>query len=275
MVRVLTGSKSMTPQQLMADAFDPYQPAFARLIPILVKNYDALPSSSPLKAKLVGPIGVLRTWDYKWGTDSVANSLGVFWGDALYHIVGPAMHAEGLAKGHLNVGEHYVDFDYEADKASAQDRLQALSDAVDKLTADFGKWNTPWGEINRYQRLDDSIMPHFDDSKPSKPVPFDSAEWGSIASYSKGGSVFPFGTIPNTTKKFYGTGGNSILGAVEFGPKVKAWMATVGGESGDPKSPHFTDQANAYITGKMQPVYFYPDEYKAHAEKTYHPGDNT
>jgi acyl-homoserine-lactone acylase len=273
MVRVLTNSKGMTPQKLMADAFDPYQPAFARLIPILVKNYDALASSSPLKAKLAGPISVLKDWDYKWAADSVANSLGVFWGDALYRIVGPAMHAEGVRKGHLNVGEHYVDFDYLADKTSAQDRLQALSDAVDKLTADFGTWKTAWGNINRYQRLDDSIMPHFDDNAPSRAVPFDSAEWGSIASYSKSGSVFPFGTVHETTKKWYGIGGNSILGAVEFGPRVKAWMATVGGESGDPKSPHFTDQANAYITGKMLPVFFYPDEYKAHAEKTYHPGD--
>lgn len=255
MVRVLTGSKDMTPQKLIADAFDPYQPGFAKMVPTLLKDYDALPSSSPLKAKLAGPIGVLRTWDYKWGADSVANSVAVFWGDALYKKDIAPMRAAGIR-------EDYVD--YLSNKASSQDRLQALSDAVDKLTADFGKWNTPWGDINRYQRLDDSIKPHFDDNAPSQPVPFDSAQWGSIAS---------FGTVHNTTKKWYGTSGNSIIAAVEFGPRVKAWAATVGGESGDPKSPHFKDQVNAYITGKLLPVYFYPDEYKAHAEKTYHPGE--
>ncbi len=273
MLRVLTGSKDMTPQKLIADAFDPYQPAFARLIPILVRNYDALASSSPLKAKLAGPIGVLKSWDYKWGADSVANSLGVFWGNALYRIAALPMHAEGLAKGHLDVGEHYVDFDYLADKTSAQDKLQALSDAVDKLTADFGTWKTPWGDINRYQRLDDNIMPHFDDKAPSQPVPFDSAEWGSIASYSKSGSVFPFGTVHETTKKWYGIGGNSILAAVDFGPKVQAWAATVGGVSGDPKSPYFSNQVHAYITGKLLPVFFYPADLKTHTERVYHPGE--
>jgi acyl-homoserine-lactone acylase len=255
MVRVLTGSNGMTPDKLMADAFDPYQPGFAKMVPSLLKDYDALPSSSPLKAKLAEPIATLRNWDYKWGADSVANSVAIFWGDAIYRKDIVPMRAAGIR-------DDYVD--YLANKASSQDRLQALSDAVDKLTADFGAWKTPWGNINRYQRTNDDIKSHFDDSAPSQPVPFDSAQWGSIASYA---------TIHTTTKKWYGVSGNSILGAVEFGPRVKAWMATVGGESGDPKSPHFTDQANAYITGKMLPVFFYPDEYKAHAEKTYHPGE--
>jgi acyl-homoserine-lactone acylase len=30
--------------------------------------------------------------------------------------------------------------------------LESLMRASDKLTADFGKWRTPWGEINRFQR---------------------------------------------------------------------------------------------------------------------------
>jgi acyl-homoserine-lactone acylase len=255
MVRVLSGSKGMTPDKLMADAFDPYQPGFAKMVPSLIKDYDALPSSSPLKAKLAEPIAMLKGWDYKWGADSVANSVAIFWGDAIYHKDIMPMRAAGIR-------DDYVD--YLANKASPQDRLQALSDAVDKLTADFGTWKTPWGNINRYQRINDDIKSHFDDNAPSQPVPFDSAQWGSIASYS---------TVHDTTKKWYGTSGNSVLGAVEFGPRVKAWMATVGGESGDPKSPHFTDQAHAYITGKMLPVFFYPDEYTAHAERTYRPGE--
>jgi acyl-homoserine-lactone acylase len=257
MVRVLSGSKGMTPDKLIADAFDPYQPGFASMVPALIKDYDALPSSSPLKAKLAEPISVLKSWDYKWGADSVANSVAIFWGDAIYKKDIAPMRAAGIR-------DDYVD--YLTNKASSQDRLQALSDAVDKLTADFGTWKTPWGNINRYQRINDDIKSHFDDNGPSRPVPFDSAQWGSIASYA---------TIHTTTKKWYGVSGNSIIGAVEFGPKVKAWMATVGGESGDPKSPHFTDQANAYITGKLLPVYFYPEDYKAHAEKTYHPGDQS
>jgi acyl-homoserine-lactone acylase len=254
MVKVLSAASKMTPQKLIKLAFDPFQPGFAKMIPALVRDYDALPSSSPLKAKLAEPVSLLKGWDDKWGADSIANSVAVFWGDALYHRKVAAMRAAGI--------RDYVG--YLTNTASANDRLQALSDAIDKLTADFGSWKTQWGAINRYQRLNDDIKPVFDDSKPSLPVPFDSAQWGSIAS---------FGTVHDTTKKWYGVGGNSIIAAVDFGPKVQAWAATVGGASGDPKSPHFKDQVHAYITGELLPVFFYPEDLKSHTERVYHPGE--
>ena len=52
---------------------------------------------------------------------------------------------------------------------------QALVAASDKLTADFGKWQTPWGDINRFQRMNDDIVAKFDDSQPSIPVMFPAA----------------------------------------------------------------------------------------------------
>jgi acyl-homoserine-lactone acylase len=54
---------------------------------------------------------------------------------------------------------------------------------------------------------------------------------------------------------------------------VRAWAATVGGESGDPKSPHFKDQVHAYITGELLPVFFYPEDLKGHTERSYRPGE--
>jgi acyl-homoserine-lactone acylase len=225
------------------------------MVPQLIKDYDALPASSPLKAKLAEPIATLKDWDYKWGADSVANSVAIFWGEALYNKLIRPMRAAGIR-------EDYVD--YLTHKASAEDRLQSLSQAVDQLTADFGSWKTPWGNINRYQRITDDIEAKFDDNAPSQPVPFDSAQWGSIASY---------GAVHDHTKEWYGVSGNSIIGAIDFGPKVQAWMATVGGASGDPKSPHFKDQVDAYITGKLIPVYFYLEDIKAHTERSYHPGE--
>jgi acyl-homoserine-lactone acylase len=255
MVKLLTGAKDLTPEALIAKAFDRYQPAFAVMVPQLIKDYDALPGSSPLKAKLAEPIASLKAWDYKWGADSIANSVAVFWGEALFNKDIRPMRAAG-------VREDYVD--YLTHKSPPQHRLEALSEAVDKLTADFGSWKTPWGNINRYQRITDDIRARFDDDAPSQPVPFDSAQWGSIAS---------FGAVHDHTRKWYGVSGNSIIAAVEFGPRVRAWAATVGGASGDPRSPHFKDQVDAYITGKLLPVYFYPQDVKAHTERAYHPGE--
>jgi len=96
-------------------------------------------------------------------------------------------------------------------------------------------------------------------------VPFTSAQWGSLASF--GAKRWP------GTKRYYGTLGNSFVATVEFGPKVKAWAVTAGGESGHPDSRHFKDQAERYAAGDLRPVYFYPEDLKGHVERVYRPGD--
>jgi acyl-homoserine-lactone acylase len=154
--------------------------------------------------------------------------------------------------------------DYAAAKASPEQMLQALATASDKLAADFGKWQTPWGDINRFQRLTGDIVHPFDDSKPSSPVGFTSSRWGSLASF--GARAY------NGSRKIYGTTGNSFVAAIEFGDRVNARAVTAGGESGDPASPHFNDQAERYATGNLRPVYFYPDQLKDHTERVYQPG---
>jgi acyl-homoserine-lactone acylase len=143
--------------------------------------------------------------------------------------------------------------------------VQRLAAASDTLAVDFGTWKTPWGQINRFQRNDAAIVQQFDDSKPSIPVMFSSATWGSLASF--GARTYP------GTKKMYGTSGNSFVAVVEFGKDgVRARAVSAGGESGDPASKHFNDQAQRYATGNLREVYFYPDQLKGHSERTYHPG---
>ena len=142
--------------------------------------------------------------------------------------------------------------------------LQALAAASDRLAADFGSWKTPWGAINRFQRLSDDIVATFDDKAPSIPVMFPAATWGSLASFAAR-------AYPNT-KKWYGTSGNSFVAVVEFGDKVRARAVTAGGESGDVKSAHFNDQATRYATGNLRDVYFYRDQLKGHTAREYHPG---
>ena len=47
---------------------------------------------------------------------------------------------------------------------------------------------------------------------------------------------------------------------------------TAGGESGDPASKHFVDEAQRYADGNLRPVYFYPADLAAHTERRYQPG---
>ena len=74
------------------------------------------------------------------------------------------------------------------------------------------------------------------------------------------------------TKRQYGTSGNCFVAVVEFGEKVKAKTLLAGGQSGDPKSTHFSDQAQRYANGNFKDVAFYKEDVVKRAQKTYHPG---
>jgi acyl-homoserine-lactone acylase len=250
-IRLLDGKKDFTLESLMAAGFDSYLPSFAEMIPKLLKAYDDTPADNAVKAKVGEQIKVLRDWDYRWAEKSVATSLAVFYGDE----VGRVGSGGGRGRGRGgNSGE-----------PTAEQQLQALAAASDKLAADFGTWKTPWGDINRFQRLTGDIVQPFNDAGPSIPVPFTSSRWGSLAS---------FGASPKPgTKKWYGTSGNSFVAVVEFGDRVSARAVSAGGENGKPSSKHFNDQAKRYASGNLREVYFYPAQLKGHVEREYKPGE--
>ena len=252
-IRVLQDKKDFTVDSLVAAAYDSYLTWFEKPMPCLLKAWDDATTDNPLKAKLAEQIALLRAWNLRWGAASVPTSLAVFWGEDLQKRAGPDAKKAGL----------YLS-DYICTKATSDLLLQSLSAASDRLAADFGSWKTPWGDINRFQRLTGDIVQPFSDAGPSIPVAFTSSVWGSLASF--GAHAYP------ATKKWYGTSGNSFVAVVEFGEKVRARAVTAGGESGNPASSHFNDQAGRYGTGNLREVYFYRSQLQGHTEREYHPG---
>ena len=253
-IRVLSDKHDFTLESLLAAAFDSYLPWFEKTLPSLLKAWDGEPAGSSTKTTIAEQIALLRGWDYRWAANSVPTSLAVFWGEEMQHRVGIQAHAAGISI------EEYI-----ATKAAPEELLQVLTAASDKIKADFGSWKTPWGEINRFQRLTDDLVHPFNDAASSIPVPFTSSNWGSLASF--GARAYP------GTKKWYGTSGNSFVAVVEFGDKVRALAVTAGGESGDPKSKHFNDEAERYATGNLREVYFYRSQLAGHTGREYHPGN--
>ena len=251
-LRVLAGKANWTMNTLRDAAFDSYLPAFERMIPPLLSAYDQAASDS-FKTKLAEPIAALRGWDYRWGAESVPTSLAVYWGG----FIGRRLVRDARAAG-ISVIQYVA-----TSRARPADLLGSLADAVDTLTANFGTWKTPWGAINRFQRINDDIASHFDDAQPSIPVAF-TGGWGSLAAF--GARPYP------NTKKWYGTSGNSFVAVVEFGDSVRARAVTAGGESGSTRSPHFNDQAERYVSGNLRDVYFYRSQLVGHTEREYHPG---
>ena len=253
-IRVLENKKDFTLDSLIAAAYDSYLPWFEKPLPALVNAWEQAPAGDPLKAKLSEPVSALRSWNLRWSVQSIPTSLAVFWAEDILRKIGvEARRAAGTSTG-----------DYIATKVTGEQLLQSLSTACDKLAADFGSWKTPWGDINRFQRLTDDIVHPFSDAALSIPVGFTTGNFGSLASFA----ARPY----KGSKKIYGTSGNSFVAVVEFGKTVRAKAVTAGGESGNPSSQHFNDQAKRYSTGDLREVYFYPTQLKGHTEKSYHPG---
>jgi acyl-homoserine-lactone acylase len=234
--QVLAAQPKFTLDSLTAAAYNPWISFFAEQLPGVIAAHGKAPD--PARADAVV---LLAKWDHRWSLTSTETSLAVFWADALWERVAAAAGAPLAPVQHARMAG-----------ASDADKLAAFDAAIARLNADFGSWRVPWGEINRFQRLDGAIVRTFDDAKPSAPVPFVSANWGSLASF--GAQRYP------GTRRIYGDAGNSFVAVVEFGPRVRARAVTVGGLNSDPASPHFNDQAERYAQGNLRPVYFYPEE---------------
>ena len=255
-VRILPKEKSYTIDKVIATAYDKRILFFENLVPALVRAYDALPVNDSLRTLLAQPIQTLKPWDFSSGENSVPTTLAVNWGAKLMATINATVNLD--------------DFD---DQVMKTEKFAATGDpkifiatfaaTVTDLNKTFGTWNTAWGEINRFQRINDDIEWHFDDSKPSTPAGYTSSQWGQIASFR---SIRTEGT-----KKFYGINGNSFVCAVEFGKRIKAKSLLAGGESGDVNSKHFKDQGNMYVHGQFKDVLFYKEDVLKHIEREYHP----
>jgi acyl-homoserine lactone acylase PvdQ len=248
--RVLTGIRDVTLDSLLAVAYDPQLPGFEKLIPGLIAAYDAAAKKDPALAK---PVEVLRAWDMRVSADSVAMSLA--------HFYGMRYEDEGDNPKDLN-GMDRVN--YFGSESPAAERLEIFSETIAMLEADFGTWQTPWGEINRFQRLSGAIDAEFDDDKPSLAVPMATSRWGALAAY--GARRFA------GTKRIYGYRGNSFVAVVEFGKKVRAKSILAGGQSNNPDSPHFFDQAERYVNRDFKEVAYYREDVEQRAVERYSPG---
>lgn len=248
--QLLKKADGLTLDKLIDLAYDPYIPGFEALLPGLGEAYELKKPNNPTMAQA---IEVIRNWDYTVSKESVAMSL------AHFYAIECLMH--GSSPDDLSLMDRFA---YYNEKAPIEERLSHFENTLNKLQEDFGQWNTPWGEINRYQRINGDIQQAFNDTLPSVGVGMASGSWGALAS---------FGARSYNTKRIYGTSGNSFVAVVEFGDKVKAKSLLAGGQSGYPQSPHFDDQVDLYVNGEFKDVAYYKSDVERRAEATYHPGE--
>ena len=258
-VQLFKNNTAFTLDKIIATAYNKHLPAFDVLVPALIKAYNAN-KSDPSYAAIAEPMQLISNWDHNVSETSIAATLSIEWAQKLWPIILKGMD-EDDESDQIDKTIHF------ANTADAKTLIAPLIIVISELEKKFGTWKQPWGEVNRFQRLTGNITEVFDDSKPSLPAGLAASTWGCLPSFTS--KSF------NGTNRRYGYNGNSFICAVEFGKKVTAKSLLAGGESGDPSSKHFTDQAEMYTKGQFKEVLFYKEDVLKHVEKKYHPGDSS
>lgn len=252
--RLLAKARNVTLDSIIRLGYNTYLSAFDILLPPLFRAYDALPETDARPKELAKAIQHLRNWDKNATATSIATTLAVEWAFKLSTKIPPAKTPEAATNA---VGN----FQRMAETIPAAEKLSLLFETLNELQKLYGTWEIAWGEINRFQRTLNNI---FSDNAPSLSVGLGPGTWGSLPS---------FVSRRTGTKNRYGYSGNSFVAAVEFGKRLKAKTILTGGESFDPSSPHYTDQAEGFLTGRFKDINFYKEDVLKKAERSYHPGE--
>jgi penicillin amidase len=217
-------------------------------IPQLVQEWQALFAKEPERAaKLKEPVALLKEWDGVSTVDSVPMTL--------FTIAYDRVTTMTRQRDVLN-----------------SPRIRALETTVADLEKGFGTWKVAWGELNRLQRIHGSKIDlrghgEFRDDQPSLPI---AGAPGPV------GIVFSFYALPQQgQKRHYGVAGSSFVGVVELGDRPRAKTVLQFGQSGDPESPHWTDQAQIYAKGQFKSAWYEKNEIEANSKRRYHPGETT
>jgi acyl-homoserine lactone acylase PvdQ len=216
-----------------------------------------LQKSDPRLADRVKPyLEHLLDWDCKGSLESTQATLCVAWYEELYGFGYPA---ETLKPRFVN---------------NVPQQFNALVTAAGKLKGSFGDWKVPYGQVNRLQRhadVGDLFKIPFDDKLPSLP---------SAGMPGPPGVVFTMYFTPSIylpplkrMNNHYAVVGTSYMSIVEFGDRVRSKSLLPYGTSGDPKSPHFFDQAELMSKRQMKDNPIYWDDVTAGARRAYHPGE--
>ncbi|MFP6615061.1 MAG: penicillin acylase family protein, partial [Candidatus Hydrogenedentota bacterium] len=214
--------------------------------------FEDLQATDEVLAQKVKPyLDHLLDWDNTSTTTSTQTTLCVEWYEGLY---GRGYPVETLKNEFVK--------DIPA-------RFQELVDAAARLEATFGDWKVPYGSVHRLQRHADQQGMYnvpFSDDLPSLP------QVGVRGPLGVAFTVYHTPSDANRKNRYAGVGA-SYMATVEFGEHTQGGSYLHYGQSGDPDSPHFFDQALLLSQKQFKPAYLYWDDVEAHTVQKYHPGE--
>jgi acyl-homoserine-lactone acylase len=233
--RILASDSTWTFERMVGAAFDTHVVGAEAEIARLVLEWEQVGGRDPARAmQLDEALDALRAWDRVSTIESEAMTLFILWQER------------------WRSGEYTGEFQ----------RFAAMEDALARLEHDRGSTRVAWGDVNRLQRVRVDGAASFNEDHHSLPVPGGPA-WAGL--------VFNVEATPAGRQRF-GTSGHSWVSVVELAPNVRARAVVPFGQSADPASPHFFDQAALYVRGELRPARFERDDVVANARRVYRAG---
>ena len=231
--------------------WDTHLLAAADVIPMLVRERIRIDAGdvtrTPASAESAGvdeAVRRLEAWDGVAGVGSVETTWFVLMVEA---------RAEA-ARGQ----NRRLDFARPTEGAEWTD---ALARALTGLRDRWGTTEIPWGQLNRHQRPLPGAAVGLEAERTSLPVDGANGGLGSVFSYYSRPVDGPAGPR-------IGTGGNSFVKVVAFGAEPEARSILNYGQSGDPASGHFFDQAALYSERSFKPAWFSREDVEANSARS-------
>jgi acyl-homoserine lactone acylase PvdQ len=234
--QTLGQGKKFTAEDMKALAFDTYILSADIIVPLLQRAYSSVPSSD---ARVNRALDLLRTWNHRSSSDSAAYTYIYFWATAYTELF-----SEDKFGRFTGYSRRKINIDSSAEQSMAR---RAFEDGLDDMEKRFGKTEIPWGDLNIVERggtFPASGTGLFDVLHPDN------------------GPVEADGKIHDND------GWGHLMIVVEGNPK-QVWSLLPYGESENPASPHYNDQAKLHSEKQTKRFWFTPDEILAHTESVY------
>ena len=205
-----------------------------RILDDLFAAVDASDSEKAKEAKIV-----LENWDREADADSKGMLLFYNWANK-FNVWRSSNYTKQWSMEEVNTTP---------DGLADPDRaVQLLAQAATEIEAKFGNLNTAWGD---YYRINYN----------GKNLPANGID-GSMGVFRV---AWPGGADENN---MYVGGGDSWVGVIEFGEKVKAKVLLSYGNATQKDSPHNGDQLELFSKKELRDAWFTQEEVKANTKKT-------